>query len=130
MGNLTENRQTPELHVGGVHYNYQRVAATRIYKGALVGLTANNEAVPASDEDAVAVIGRAESTVEAESIIVVRRGAFLYDNGTDGEELTSADINKECYVVDDHTVGKVGGTAKIQAGIVLDVTTDGVAVLI
>ena len=130
MGNLTSNRQTRELHTGGVHYTYQRVAATTIYKGALVGLTANDEAVPASDSDAVCVIGRAETTVEAESTAVVRRGTFLYENGTNGEELTTADINKECYVVDDQTVGKIGGTAKLKAGIVLDVTTDGVAVLI
>ena len=41
-----------------------------------------------------------------------------------------ATIGKDCYIVDDQTVGKIGGTNKIKAGKIIDVTADGVAVLI
>ena len=36
------------------------------------------------------------------------------------------DLNKPCYVLDDQTVTLTGGTAAIVAGVVRDVTADGV----
>ena len=91
---------------------------------------ADGKAAPASDTAGLVVLGRAEATVGAGETLVIRRGAFLFDNGTSTEALTVADIGAVCYVVDDHTVGKTGGTNKIKVGTVLDVTDDGVAVLI
>ena len=130
MPNLTENRSTAELHVGGIRYNYEATAATQIFRGALTALDADGNAVPAGDTANITVVGRAESAAAANDKLVIRRGTFLYDNGTDGETLSKADINQECYALDDHTVGKVGGTNKIKAGIVLDVTEQGVVVMI
>lgn len=131
MAALTEARNTKELHVGAVHYNYEReVASGTVYAGSLVAQNADGKAVPASDAASIVVLGRAEATVPAGEILPVRRGAFLFDNGTGAEALTVADIGATCCVVDDHTVGKVGGTNKIKVGTVLDVTDDGVAVLI
>ena len=131
MAALTEARNTRELHVGAVKYNYDReVASGTIYAGALVAQNADGKAAPASDTAELVVLGRAEATVGAGETLVIRRSAFLFDNGTDSEALTIADIGAVCYVVDDHTVGKVGGTNQIKVGTVLDVTDDGVAVLI
>lgn len=131
MAALTEARNTRELHVGAVKYNYDReVASGTIYAGALVAQNSDGKAVPASDTAGLVVLGRAEATVGAGEILPVRRGAFLFDNGADTEALTVADIGATCYVIDDHTVGKAGGTNKIKVGTVLDVTEDGVAVLI
>ena len=126
MAALSKNRSTPER----IATLRQFEAAGEIYAGALVALNSSGKAVPASDTAGLRVLGRAENTAAAGEKVNIRRGAFLFDNGTDTELLTSADIGADCYVLDDQTVGKVGGTAKIKAGKVLDVTDDGVAVLI
>ena len=130
MAALTDTRNTAELHVGGVHYSYNREAAATIYAGALAAQNADGKAVPASDAAGLVVLGRAETTANAGFGVVIRKGAFLYNNGEGSEKLTVADIGAACYVVDDNTVGKVGGTNKVKAGTVLDVTENGVAVLI
>ena len=50
MAALTGERNTQELHVGAVKYNYAReVASGKIYAGSLVAQNANGKAVPASD---------------------------------------------------------------------------------
>ena len=130
MAALTEGRNTTELHVGGVHYSYSREAAATIYAGALAAQNADGKAVPASDAAGLVVLGRAETGANAGFGVVIRKGAYLCNNGEGAEALTGADIGKECFVVDDNTVGKVGGTNKVKAGTVLDVTENGVAVLI
>ena len=132
MPALTEPRNTRELHVGAVHYSYERVVAAdaTVFAGALAAQDASGNAVPASDAAGLVVLGRAEATVSEGDVLVIRRGAFLFDNGTSTEALTVADIGADCFVVDDQTVGKAGGTNKVKVGKVLDVTDDGVAVLI
>lgn len=132
MAALTEPRNTRELHVGAVHYSYERevAASATVYAGAIAAQNASGTAVPASDAAGLVVLGRAEATVSEGEVLVIRRGAFLFDNGTSTEALTVADIGGDCYVVDDQTVGKLGGTNQIRVGRVLDVTDDGVAVLI
>ena len=130
MAALSQARNTAELHVGALHYNFEREVASdnTVYAGGIAAQNSSGKAVPASDTATLVVLGRAEGTVGAGGNAVIRTGVFLFDNGTSSEELTVADIGGAAYVVDDHTVGKVGGTNKIPAGIVIDVTADGVAV--
>ena len=130
MAALSQERNTAELHVGAIHYNFEREVASdnTVYAGAIAAQNSSGKAVPASDTANLVVLGRAEATVGAGGNLVIRTGVFLFDNGTSSEELTAADIGAAAYVVDDHTVGKVGGTNHIPAGIVIDVTADGVAV--
>ena len=40
------------------------------------------------------------------------------------EKLTAADINRTVYVIDDHTVGKTGGTNHIPAGVLREIDAD------
>ena len=51
MAALTEPRNTRELHVGAVHYSYERevAASATVYAGALAAQDASGNAVPASD---------------------------------------------------------------------------------
>ena len=127
---MDECRNTPEVHAGGIKYDYVRVAAEKINAGTLVAQNGEGLAVPAADAAGLIVLGRAENSVQAGEKAVVKRGVFIYDNGADTEALTVGDIGKECFVVDDVTVGIVGGTNKVKAGRVLDVTPEGVAVII
>ena len=130
MAALSQARNTAELHVGALHYNFEREVASdnTVYAGGIVAQNSSGKAVPASDAANLVVLGRAEATVGAGEKVLIRTGVFLFDNGTSSEELTAADIGAAAYIVDDHTVGKVGGTNKIPVGIVVDVTADGVAV--
>ena len=130
MAALSQERNTAELHVGAIHYNFEREVASdnTVYAGAIAAQNSSGKAVPASDTANLVVLGRAEATVGAGGNLVIRTGVFLFDNGTSSEELTAADIGAAAFIVDDHTVGKVGGTNHIPAGIVVDVTADGVAV--
>ena len=127
---MDECRNTPELHTGGIKYNYARVAAEKINAGTLVAQNSEGLAVPAADAAGLIVLGRAENTALPGENVAAKTGAYIYDNGTDSEALTVADIGKDCFVVDAATVGKVGGTNKVKAGRVLDVTPEGVAVII
>ena len=130
MAALSQARNTAELHVGALHYNFEREVASdnTVYAGGIVAQNSSGKAVPASDTANLVVLGRAEATVGAGGKVVIRTGVFLFDNGTSSEELTAADIGAAAFIVDDHTVGKIGGTNHIPAGIVIDVTADGVAV--
>ena len=130
MAALSQARNTAELHVGALHYNFEREVASdnTVYAGGIAAQNSSGKAVPASDAANLVVLGRAEATVGAGEKVLIRTGVFVFDNGTSSEELTTADIGAAAYIVDDHTVGKVGGTNKIPAGIVIDVTADGVAV--
>ena len=127
---MDECRNTPELHTGGIKYNYARVAAEKINAGTLVAQNSEGLAVPAADAAGLIVLGRAENTALPGENVAAKTGAYIYDNGTDAEAVTVADIGKDCFVVDAATVGKVGGTNKVKAGIVLDVTAEGVAVIV
>ena len=130
MAALSPARNTAELHVGAIRYNFEREVASdsTVYAGGIAAQNSSGKAVPASDSANLVVLGRAEGTVGAGGKVVIRTGVFLFDNGTSSEELTAADIGAAAFIVDDHTVGKVGGTNHIPAGIVVDVTADGVAV--
>ena len=130
MSKLSENRNTPELHVDAVKYHYERTADGEIYAGSLVGQNSAGNAVAAADTANLVILGRAENSAVAGEKVVAKKGCFLFENGEGSEALTVADIGKDCYIVDDQTVGKIGGTNKIKAGKVIDVTADGVAVLI
>lgn len=130
MSALTQARNTIELHVSAIRYNRELEVASgeTVFSGALVAQNSSEKAVPASDAANLIVLGRAEKTMGAGGKVLIRSGVFLFDNGSDSEALAAADIGSAAYVVDDHTVGKVGGTNKVPAGIVIDVTADGVAV--
>lgn len=132
MAALTQSRNTIELHVGSYRYNYERETAdgVTLYAGSLAAQNGSGKAVPASDTAGLVVLGRAEGTAGSGEKATIRTGTYLFDNGTDTEALTAADVGSAAYVLDDHTVGKVGGTNHIPAGIVVDVTADGVAVAI
>ena len=67
---------------------------------------------------------------EAGETVRIRTGLFVYDSGTADEAVTVAAIGSACYALDDHTVGLVGGTNTIKAGVVADVIADGVVVKI
>ena len=45
-------------------------------------------------------------------------GTFLLTNGTSGDALVQSDVGKNCYVIDEQTVGKLNGGSRPVAGVV------------
>ena len=125
MAALTKNRSTPER----VPALRQFESAGEIYAGALVALNSSGKAVPASDTAGLRVLGRAETRAKTGEMVTVRSGCFLFKNGSSTAALATADTGGVCYVIDDQTVGKTGGTNSIAAGLVYDVENRGVWVL-
>lgn len=125
MAALSKNRKTSER----VPVLRQFETAAKIYTGALVALNSAGKAVPASDTAGLTVIGRAELTAESGKMVTVKTGCFRFDNSTSTAEIKATEIGKVCYVTDDQTVSKTGGTNNIVAGLVFDVDKKGVWVL-
>ena len=126
MAALSKNRKTSER----VPALRQFESAAKIYTGALVALNSAGKAVPASDTAGLTVIGRAELTAESGKMVTVKTGCFRFDNSTSTAEIKATEIGKVCYVADDQTVSKTGGTNNIVAGLVFDVDKKGVWVLV
>lgn len=126
MAALSKNRKTSER----VPVLRQFETAAKIYTGALVALNSAGKAVPASDTAGLTVIGRAELTAESGKMVTVKTGCFRFDNSTSTAEIKATEIGKVCYVADDQTVSKTGGTNNIVAGLVFDVDKKGVWVLV
>ena len=103
MTALSNARNTTEIlcHTQKLHRTRTVKDNTKIYTGSMVAINGStNKAEPAADAAGLIVIGR------------------------EAEKLTHADINKTVYAIDDHTVGKAGGTNKIKAGILREIDAD------
>jgi hypothetical protein len=134
---LIASRDTQER--AGQVIDFPVAAATKLYVGALVALSSTGYLVPASDTAGLKVQGRCEGTpppgitgqdvdnsagANGDLTANVKRGVFKYDNST-GDAVTADMAGKSCYVEDDHTVNKSGGTNKIRAGRVVGIDSDG-----
>lgn len=131
MSALTSNRNTAEIlcHAEKIHRLYPVQNDVTLYVGAMGAIDiANGKAVPASDSAGLVVAGRVEG-FSAGGKVIMKSGVFKYDNGSGEEKVTLNELNKIVYVLDDHTVGKTGGTNKIKAGILRDIDTDGLLIV-
>lgn len=110
---------TPDIVVPAL-LQFPVAAATTIYGGAIVATNAAGNAVPATSNTALRIWGRCEQQVinagaAGAQMVLVRQGAFPYNNGTAADALTAADAGNICYVIDDNTVGKTDGGGTRQA---------------
>lgn len=121
----TTDRNTPER----VPKLRTLVAAAGIHAGVLGAVNADNKAVPASDTAGLTVLGRSEHRAKAGEKASFKAGCFAFDM-PDGVVPTLADIGKTVFVVDDHTVAFGGTSNAVKAGVVFDVDSDGVWVLV
>lgn len=127
MAALTANRNTQEILCHTQKFRRIRTVTPEctIFVGAIAAVDkTTNKAIKASDSPNLTVLGRAEGFAP-DGRIIIKSGMFKYDNGTDTEKLTEADINTVVFIVDDHTVGKIGGTNRIPAGVLREIDQDG-----
>jgi len=102
----------------------------KIYVGEMVQADATTgEVAPATDAASKIVLGvstqEIDNTDDGETISFIATSVILMDNGGD---VTKAHIGSVCYVEDAATVVKASQTNDNVAGIVVDVTDDGVFV--
>jgi hypothetical protein len=131
MAALTADRNTA-MRDGQV-VSLPVAASERIFAGALVARDANGYATPGATATGLLGAGRAEAQADNSSgsagdlSVEVRKGVFKFENSTGADEITSADIGSDCYIVDDQSVAGTDGTGtRSVAGRVFDVESDGV----
>lgn len=127
MSALTSERNTVLIAAGGLEFTRELEVASgsKIFAGAMAAVDSSGKAVPAVSSGAITVVGRAENTASGGQTVKTRSGIFLYNNDTTSSAGV-ADIGKKAYVADDNTVTLTGGTSAVVAGIIRDVTSDGV----
>tara|TARA_R110000787_G_scaffold168855_6_gene281579 strand:- start:8070 stop:8480 length:411 start_codon:yes stop_codon:yes gene_type:complete len=133
MTALAKDRNTPEK-AGDLRVDPVK-AATQIFAGSLVCLDASGYAVPGATATTLKARGRAEENVnnsagaDGDLSVKTKKGTFVFANSAAGDEITAADIENTCYIVDDQTVAKTDGTAsRSAAGKIISVDAAGVAV--
>ena len=107
--------------------------ATKLHGGGLVAIDATGFAVKGAVSTTLKTVGVAKQTADnttgADGAIRVstERGCFQFENSAAGDQITLADVNAVCYIVDDQTVAKTNGTStRSAAGTVVDVDANGV----
>ncbi|MCP4469001.1 MAG: hypothetical protein GY942_19440 [Aestuariibacter sp.] len=132
---LTKDRNT--LRKDNLQHEDGVAAATEIFAGSLACLNAAGFAVPGSTSTTLTARGVAQSHVDnsdganGDLTVPTRRGTFKFANSAATDEITIADIDNDCYIVDDQTVARTDGTGtRSVAGKVDSVDSDGVWVTI
>lgn len=106
-------------------------ATTKILAGILLALDGNHRLVQASDAASRRVVGVSEDEVDNSAGAAgdlnakAKKGCFLLGNSV-ANAVTRAHIGLSCWVEDNQTVASVVGTNSVVAGIVEDVTSEGV----
>lgn len=118
-------------HRDGVFVSYPVAASTKTLMGTFAALDGSNNLVNATDASARRVVGIHDAETDNSSgsagdlSSVVRKGCFLVANsGTNA--LSRSHIGRAAFIEDNNTVASSAGTNSVVAGIVEDVTSDGV----
>ena len=123
MAGLTGDRNTK--YKEGTELPFPGAAASKIYGGNLVKDSAAGYAIPGADTAGCVFAGVANENVDnsggaagAKKIRLRRKGAFEFDCSG----ITQADLNKDVYLVDDHTVGLAATTTNdVPCGRIVEV---------
>ena len=129
MSALAKSRNTIEMRTGAQQINRVKTITDGVTLylgaiGAIAGSTGN--AVTAADVAGQIVLGVITKIDTDTNLVSFQSGMFGFDNGSSGEALDAADLQKVVYVVDDHTVGAVGGSNNVKAGVLRDIDAAGI----
>lgn len=118
----TEPLKIVEKYIDGHSTRVFKVAANaaRIWKGTLVGINAEGNAVPASDTAGLKVVGIAAQTANPGDVMTVFGGRFEFPNGT-AAPVDASMIDQPVYIEGDTAVSAAAGTNGIIAGILREI---------
>lgn len=138
MTALTAGRDTPKRGAGALleMFALPQKGSTIIYPGAMVALSAGL-AIPAKTAPGLKVVGvfavnpdsgtysQSDSTGLADSALTVyaQRGVYPMNNSSGADLIAAANVEQDCYAVDDNTVALTdgGNGARSRAGKIVDV---------
>lgn len=131
MPALTADRNTPIRE--SKDFGLPVAASTKIFAGALVCINTSGFATKGATSTTLKCVGVAQELADnsaggnGDIRVKTRRGCFKFGNSSAGDAITLADVNADCFIVDDQTVAKTNGsTSRSIAGKVRDVESDGV----
>lgn len=139
---LAAPRKSQKYAGGGINA-YGVVAGVNFFSGGLAllvggflrparagqGISALIQANDAADGIVVGLFNQTGAGGAANGDIVteVEEGTFLFKNSAGADAITGALVGKHCFVIDDETVAATGGGGvRPRAGIVREVSADGV----
>jgi hypothetical protein len=139
MTALARSRSTPFAGLVPARGTFGAAAsAAKIFSGAIVCLDAAGRAIKGNTiaNGAVAAAGKASADFDnsagaADAIDVeVEYGVHRFANSAGGDAIATKNRYQDCYVVDDQTVALTdGGNARVKAGKIIEVDSQGVWVL-
>lgn len=109
MAALTKGRDTKRVEETRI--TLPVLETCLIFEGAIVVVNSDGFACPGITQVDMRAIGRADERadnltgVDGAITVKVSKGAFWYVN-SDADPVTLADINMNCYIVDDQTVAR------------------------
>lgn len=109
-----------------------KIAANAKGEQGTFAVISGGYAAPGSTALNLIAVGRFKKTVDntggaaGAKDAPVESGIFQWDN-SGGDAIAAADVGKDCFIVDEHTVAKTdGGGTRSRAGKVIAVDADGV----
>ncbi len=104
--------------------------AAAMEDGSIVNRNGSGLGVVGADAASVTVAGLAMGAGAIGDVIKVYQGPVALVNGTSGEAFAGTEkIGAVAYVIDAETVGKVGGTNKVAAGLFMGLTEEGLVLV-
>ena len=136
MAAATAPRDTKRLAQDGqttAPMNYPVNGGDIILQGTLACLNTEGNLVPAVTATGLVCVGRAEASAIATGLVDgvlrldVREGIYPWFSGTSADLILADDVGKNCYIIDNQTVGLTSGTnTRSPAGVIYRVDADGV----
>ena len=127
---LTKDRNTAKR--AGQDFSAPAAAGVVAYAGALIALDAAGNATPGATATTLKAGGRCSEHVDntggsaGDVQIPYEKGVFDWNNSAGADEITQAEVETTCYIVDDQTVAKTdGGGTRSVAGVVKGITPNG-----
>lgn len=123
MPPLTQDRAASKILAGDKLVNDPVAAGAALYAGGIYCLDATGHAVPASESNTLKVRARVSVAVDntggsdGDMTVNGEKGVINANNSSGADEITIADIENDCYLVDDQTVARTdNGGARSRAG--------------
>lgn len=99
----------------------------QVFQGCMGAVNSTGKGVAAITATNITVVGVVDRDAGPNEQFNARRVVAPFNNSTSTDEITNADIGKDCYCVDDNTVAKTNGTnTRVRAGKVFLVDEYGV----
>lgn len=126
MTAATEPRDTPSRS-GASMFRRTVLAGDAVFQGTMAFAQPVSATLSSSPSPGCFVLGLLIESGKDGEDVNVRRGTFRFANSSGADEITLADVGKDCFAADNQTVAKTdGGGARPKAGRIFDVDGGGV----